>query len=285
MKSMIFKAQNPMFNQQTRILKFSKSIICKRCLTVLLPILILVFVSSSCVTQRKMEYLRPVGTSTSTFNVAQPAENKVIVPGDELYIQVYSFTNNIASSVGSEGTSTNITPYSAAIISYKVSHDSSIMFPLVGTVKIAGNTITGAELKLQTLLTSYLNNPSVNIKLVNTNISVIGEVSHPGNYAYTNAPLNIFQALSLAGDITEFGDRANVRIIRQKDKKVEVYTLNLTGSDIITSKYFFLEANDVVYIRPMKSRIWGISKFPYELLFSAVSSIILVLTYQRTVGK
>ena len=250
----------------------------------LLPVLVMVFLSS-CVTQRKMEYMRTLGLGNSQFEVVKNNENKSLLPGDELYIQVYSFTNNIASSIGTEGTSSNITPYSAAIISYKINHDSTIMFPLIGMYKIAGYTIPQAEQRLQSMLTSYLNNPSVNIKIVNTNISIIGEVAHPGNYTYTNAPLNIFQALSLAGDISQFGDRQNVRIIRQKDKHVDVFTIDLNTADIITSKYFFLEANDVIYVRPLKRRIWGLEKFPYELVFSAISSTILILSYQKTFGK
>lgn len=239
----------------------------------------------ACVTQKSMEYLYSDGYGNMQFNVSQNNENKILVPGDELYIQVYSFSNNVANSIGTEGTSTNITPYSASIISYKIASDSSIIFPLAGSIKIAGVTISKAELHLQSLLSSYLNNPSVNMKLVNTNISVVGEVAHPGNYAYTNVPLNIFQALSLAGDITLYGDRANVRIIRQKDKKVDVFTVDLKSTDVITSKYFFLESNDVIYVRPLKRRIWGIDKFPYEIMFSAISSVILILSYQKTYGK
>ena len=236
----------------------------------------------SCVSQRKIEYLQSHNSKGGKFEIPKNVENRVIRPGDELYVQVYSFTNNITSSIGTEGGSTNITPYSATLVSYKVNKDSIIMFPLIGKISIAGLTIVEAEAKIKSLLNSYLNNPSVNIKIVSTNISVIGEVAHPGNYSYTNVPLNIYQALSLAGDITEYGDRTNVRIVRNTDKNVEVINLDLTKEEVINSKYFYLESNDVIYIRPLKRRVWGITRFPYEILISAISTTAVLLTYIQT---
>lgn len=238
---------------------------------------------SSCVTQRKSEYLRSTEAPYSEYNVTLTNENRTLVPGDELYIQVSSFTSSSASggnsSAGAETSATNITPFSAVLVSYKINKDSTIIFPLIGTVKIAGKTIPQATSLIQSLLTSYLNAPSVNMKLVNINISVLGEVKNPGNFTYTNQPLNIFQALSYAGDVTEYGDRSFIKVIRQKDKKVVVYILDLTKNDIITSKNFYMESNDVIFVRPLKSKIWGMDKFPYEMMFSAISAIILVVTY------
>lgn len=237
---------------------------------------------ASCVSQRKIEYLQTQNSTGGKFEIPKNIENRIIRPGDELYIQVYSFTNNITSSVGTEVGSTNITPYSATLVSYKVNKDSIIMFPLIGKITVAGLTLVETEAKMKSLLASYLNNPSVNIKIVSTNVSVIGEVAHPGNYTYSNIPLNIYQAISFAGDITEYGDRTSVRIVRNNDKNVEVIYLDLTKEDVIKSKYFYLESNDVIYVRPLKRRVWGITRFPYEILISAISTTAVLLTYIQT---
>ncbi len=235
----------------------------------------------SCVPQRQIEYLHTKEMSDKQVNLYKDMDSRLIRPGDELYIQVYSFSNNISSPVGAESSTMAVTPYSASLLSYKVDKDSSIIFPLIGRVAIAGLNIHHAELNLKSRLESYISHPSVKIKLVNTNISVMGEVSHPGNYTYTNTPLNIFQALSLAGDISEYGDRKHVRIIRNNDQNVGIGYIDLTTEDIIKSKYFYLEANDVIYVRPLKRRFWGVNRFPFEILISTASIIAtLMITYK-----
>jgi polysaccharide biosynthesis/export protein len=230
---------------------------------------------SSCVSQKKIEYLQPDNRDSKT-EVTNPAVmNTTIQPGDELFIQVYSFDTNTAS--GSFNAS--LSPYSAAILSYTVNKEGFIIYPLLGEVKLEGLTLSDAENQIKKQLDSYLNHPSVNIKKVNTNVSVIGYVAHPGNFNYSNAKLNVFQALSLAGDITDYGDRKNVYILRTINDKVKTITIDLTKSDVPLSPYFYLESNDVVYVRPLHARKWGILNFPvaFTLLLSSISTTALLI--------
>lgn len=246
-------------------------------------IFILVLGLVSCVPQRRLEYLRNAETKGTQPVVVKTEETRIIQNGDDLYIQIYSFSNSATSSIGGQEGSTNITPYSAALVSYRVGKDSCIIFPLIGKIKVAGKTIPEAEQFITNALIQYLNNPSVNIKFVNTNISVLGEVRNPGNYTYSNYPLNIYQALSFAGDITQFGDRKHVKIIRNNNGHVEIAFLDLTKKDIINSPYFYLEANDVIYVNPLQRRFWAFDRMPFELILSAISSTVLVVSFIRQV--
>ncbi len=231
----------------------------------------------ACVPQRQSEYMQTRQYQDQKINIYKDIDSRQLEPGDELFIQVYSFNNNISSPVGSETSSQTATPYSSTLQSYKINKDSSIIFPLIGKIVLAGITIQDAETRLKSTLKTYLNSPSVKIKLVNTNISIVGEVAHPGNYPYTNTPINVFQALSLAGDISEYGDRKHVRVIRNNNQNVEIAFLNLTDEDIVKSKYFYLEANDVIYVRPLKRKFWGINHFPFEILISTASVIATII--------
>lgn len=233
----------------------------------------------SCVPQRKIEYFQFKNLKDNDLATIKNDDSRKIQIGDELHIQVYSYSGSVSGSVGNETNANSITPYGAALLSYKVNDKGDILYPLAGNVSLEGLTITEAELKLKTVLTSYLNSPSVIIKLVNTNISILGDVKNPGNYVYSNSPLNIFQAISLAGDINEYGDRKNVRIMRNNNGNIEIVNLDLTKKEIFQSKYFYLEPNDVIYVRPLKRRHWGINQVPFELVLSALSTTILVMSF------
>jgi polysaccharide biosynthesis/export protein len=235
----------------------------------------------SCVPQHKIEYFQFRNLKNNEFAAIKNPENRKISIGDELHIQAYSYSGAVSGSVGNETNANSITPYGAALLSYKVNDQGEIIYPLVGNVNLVNLTITEAELKLKTLLISYLNSPSVVIKLVNTNISVLGDVKVPGNYVYSNSPFNIFQAISLAGDINEYGDRKNIRLMRNVNGNIEIVNLDLTKNEILQSKYFYIEPNDVIYVRPLKRRRWGINQVPFELVLSAISTTILVVSYVK----
>ena len=250
-------------------------------LAALIPVALLLCIMLSCVPQRQSEYMRTEKYKDESINLFKDIDSRLLKPGDELFIQVYSYNSTGANPVGNESNGINVTPYSSTLQSYKINKDSSIIFPLVGKIVVAGYNIQDAENCLKAKLSSIWNSASVKIKLVNTNISIVGEVYHPGNYTYTNTPVNIFQALSLAGDISEYGDRKHVRIIRNNNQNVEIAFLDLTDENIVKSKYFYLEANDVIYVRPLKRKFWGMNRFPFEILISTASVVVSLLILSK----
>jgi polysaccharide export outer membrane protein len=111
---------------------------------------------------------------------------------------------------------------------------------------------------LQHLLQSSLKDPLVNIRFLNYKITVLGEVARPGTFTVPNQQITLLQALGMAGDMTIFGKRVNVMVIREKDGKRQFGRINMNNSrSLFESPYYYLQQNDVVYVEPRKSKIWN----------------------------
>ena len=139
---------------------------------------------------------------------------------------------------------------------YLVDNKGNIDFPIIGNIHIGGLTKSEAEQLIKDKLqTSFREVPIVTVRMVNYKISVIGEVAHPGTFTISNEKVNIFEALAMAGDMTVYGIRDKVKLIREDNQgKREIITLNLNDSDIINSPYYYLQQNDILYVTPNKTK-------------------------------
>ena len=135
---------------------------------------------------------------------------------------------------------------------YLVDNNGNIDFPVLGTLHIGGLTKSQAENMIKEKLKTYIKeNPIVNVRMANYKISVMGEVAHPGTFTITNEKVNIMEALAMAGDMTVYGQRDKVKLIREDAQgNRQVIPLNLNDADIIVSPYYYLQQNDVVYVEP-----------------------------------
>lgn len=166
--------------------------------------------------------------------------------------------------------------------SYIVDNKGEINLPVLGSVQIAGlsEQVAGEKIKQQ-LMEKYLKEViSVDVRIINYQVSILGEVTRPGRYPVENGKVNIFQALSLAGDMTIYGDRKEVKLLRELENgNKEVITLDLNNIDIVNSPYFYLQQGDVLYVQPNKARAQssGISSGT-TIWFSVVSVLTSVAT-------
>ena len=152
-----------------------------------------------------------------------------------------SATSNIATSGGSLQT-------------YLVDNNGCIDFPVVGTLQVGGLTKSMCEKLIHDKIKRYMNaeeNPIVTVRMSNYKISVIGEVNRPGMFTVGNEKINIFEALAQAGDLSIYGVRDRVKLIRENAKgRKEIHTINLNDANIVNSPYYYLQQNDVVYVEP-----------------------------------
>lgn len=143
-----------------------------------------------------------------------------------------------------------------ALQTYLVDNDGNIEFPVLGTLNVGGLTKSECEQMIHGKIMPYLNvneNPVVTVRMSNYKISVLGEVNKPGMFTVNNEKINIFEALAQAGDLTIYGVRDRVKLIRENSNgRKEVFTLNLNDAEIIKSPYYYLQQNDVVYVEPNK---------------------------------
>jgi polysaccharide export outer membrane protein len=158
---------------------------------------------------------------------------------------------------------------------YSIGDQGHINIPIVGKVKVDGLTVNEAETLVQTEIDKYLNNASAEVKLVSFKISVLGEVNNPGYYLVYNGQANLLEALSMAGDITPFGNRNDIKLIRQTGEGSEVIMLDLTNSELMHSKYYFLLPNDVIYVEPNEEQIKRSNLEPLTVVFSALTTLAL----------
>ncbi len=133
---------------------------------------------------------------------------------------------------------------------YLVDESGSINFPVIGKIVLKGLTKEQATEKMTNLIKDHVKNPIVNIRFVNFKVTVIGEVNQPSTFITATEKINILEALGLAGDMTAFGKRENVLVIREKDGQRTTTRVNLNNKDVLNSPFFYLQQNDIVYVEP-----------------------------------
>lgn len=188
-----------------------------------------------------------------------------IQPGDVLSVQVNSlnpeassFFNPYASFTLSERTAQAPMVASTAplqpVTGYLVDNTGTIELPVLGKVKVAGKTAAQVKEQLRESLREYLKEPTVNIRNLNFRISVMGEVARPSLFTIPNEQITLLEALSLSGDVTIYGRRDNVLVIREENGKRTFARIDLTQRNLFSSPYYYLHPNDVVYVEPGRVR-------------------------------
>lgn len=252
--------------------------------TLLILILFVTFLFSSCVSHRNLEYLRDKdkrGEMTLSYTEAKIPDYK-LKPNDELNINIKSLDDpltNVFQTLGNQQINSGYTtPYSASLTSYMIDKTGYIQLPVIGNMHVKDKTIPEVISMLQDSLNNILSSPTVTIKLVNRYISVLGEVARPGNFSYAYEKLNIFDALGMAGDVTTYGDRNEVILVRNENGKNMRINIDLTSAELMASEYYYLRPNDMIYVKPMNKKFWGLAQFPWTVLLSTISTAILVYT-------
>jgi len=241
------------------------------------------FMFASCIPQKKMLYMQVKNESDtlSSFNNERKIDYRV-QPGDNLYIRVVTLDEKTTLLLNplSGGGSTNVaSDASVYLTSYTVNEKGYLDFPMTGEIFVKNMTIEEVKTILQDNLQLYMKEFVVIVKLVNYNITMLGEVQKPGQYKIYQENINLFEAVSMSGDLTDFANRNKVAIIRQIKTGSEVVYVDMTKRDILLSEYYYLKPNDIVYVQPVKGKQFTFANFPYAIVFGFISSTILVLSY------
>jgi polysaccharide export outer membrane protein len=168
---------------------------------------------------------------------------------------------------------------SSNIIGYLVNEKGNLNFPFVGLINVAGLTTDQASKKIQDALNDYISNTAVVVKYIDNKVSIIGEVQRQGVYTFTQEKLNIYEALSLGGGLTRYGDHKNIVLIRQEGEKVMHYRLNLSDSKIAAKDYYYILPNDVIVVEPLKAVSSSYSNITFTTILSSITTLIAVLLF------
>ncbi|MDL2262894.1 polysaccharide biosynthesis/export family protein [Bacteroidales bacterium OttesenSCG-928-I21] len=244
----------------------------------------------SCGSTKTIPYLQT--DDPMEFKDEQGLYDARIKPKDLLTIVVSTY-DKVASqpfNLTMPAVSTNVTTIGtqATLLPYLVDNDGTIEFPVLGKIKVIDKTKTELEKMLKEALRAYLTEePVINVRLVNYKISVLGEVNRPNSFTVANEKINVLEALALAGDLTIFGKRENIKLIRERaDGNSEIALLNLNDPNIINSPHFYLQQNDILYVEPnkVKARNSRISSST-TIWFTVLSTLTSIASLMVTVFK
>ena len=247
-----------------------------------------VLAMSSCVTQKRMTYMREVTAETadSINKHFVPSAEVTIKPADAITIFVSALDQeavapyNLPTVAFNDPTTTQVktTPM---LMTYRVNEEGDIEMPVLGKLHVAGLVRAEVEELIKTALEKQVLNPMVQVNLVSAKVSVLGEVARPGTVGISNGRLTVLEALAAVGDMTPYGRRDNVLISREVDGKMEFARIDMTSPELLTSPYYYLQQNDVIYVSPNKVR--AINSANVSLWLSTVSTLASAATVIVTI--
>ena len=255
----------------------------KKHLTSILTLGLCFITITSCVSRKKMVYFQDVSQLKERKSDYQ-TNNLKIRPDDVLTIRVsapemeaaipFNLTTSLASQMDMRG--------NTELETYLVSDEGTIEFPVIGTLEVQGLTNLQLAEKITERIKGYVQDPIVNVRIRNFQVSVLGEVNNAGTFDVEDDHLTVTKALAMAGDLTIHGRRDNILIVGEDNGEKTYAYLNLTDADVVNSPHYYLRQNDVVYVEPRAQRqqaagSTGIAS-TYLGIISVVASLILLIT-------
>jgi len=258
-------------------------------------VLALVILISSCAKQKDFVYFQANPSQDSTQMLAA-LESKNYIPilhtDDIISIQISAVDPEVvkpfnmgqssfsSSALNSNNPNNSGSSGSSSASGYLIDANGMIDFPVLGSLKMAGLNRMEATEMIKARLKTYVNNPIVNIRILNYKVTVLGEVKNPGVYSIPHERITLPEALGLAGDLTIAGVRKNILVIRDDNGKKTETRIDLTSKDVFNSPVYYLNQNDLVYVEPSKARIQSSTPTVQfgSLIVTSASLIINVLT-------
>ena len=257
-----------------------------------LNLLLFIGIFSSCQTTKNVSYFQDIPDSSRISLPTANYKQLTIQPNDILSVNIQTMDpsanaifNQTPSPVFSQlsgglGTATmNAGSPSTSTSGYLVGLDGMIEVPLLGQIKVEGATTFIAADSIRNRASLLYKQPSVNVRFANLKINVLGEVLKPGTYVLTNEKNTIFDAIGLAGDLTIFGKRENVLLIRDSAGKSNFIRFSLESKDLVNKDFFYLRQNDIIYVEPNKSKVESMDSYRYRnyTIYAALLSVLIVL--------
>ena len=238
--------------------------------------LVITLVFSSCA-KRNLVYFSDIKPDANFSTHIPEIIEPIIRPDDLLKITVTSLSpeSNLLFNAGVLNPTGLRIPESLNE-GYLVDRDGEINFPVLGKVKLAGLTKPEAIEEMSFRLSEHVKNPIVNIRFLNFKVTVIGEVNNPSSFTVPTEKITILEALGMAGDLTPYGRRENILVIREKDGMRTATRFNLNKQDILNSPYYYLQQNDVIYVEPDDIKAVQASTNQRSLTLLGISASLII---------
>ena len=237
---------------------------------------------TSCASRKEIVYFQD-SDSMDLMEIDQKFE-PVIESNDILHITISSIDEEVIRpfqrNLGDNGNNQN--NLNQGLKGYLVDSNGEIQFPVLGSINVAGKTRNQVKDQLGMMISEYVREVVVDVRIMNFKVTVLGEVNNPGVYTIEDERVTLPEALGLAGDLSEDGRRENITIIREENGKRHVKKLDITQSEFFSSPFFYLKQNDIIYVEPSNKGVKKsgfIPDIPALLsLFTVVLSVVVLVT-------
>ncbi|KQR91857.1 sugar transporter [Chryseobacterium sp. Leaf180] len=240
---------------------------------------------ASCTARQELNYMKDIENVALENSVKN--SRSTLQPGDQLIITVsakdldvvkpfnqnYSSTATVAQYTQASGNN-QFQPVPASGPTYQVDTDGNIDFPQLGSVNTKGENVESFKRKLVDGISKYVKEPVVEVRLINFKIAIMGEVNKPGTYVIPDGTVTLPQALALAGDLTTFGVRNNILLVRTVDGKITQERIDFSSAKFFNSPSYYLKQNDLIYVQPNSVRERAARIDPNTGLYISVASVI-----------
>jgi len=245
----------------------------------LLLSLILLSTLASCVSKKQILYLQDIEKMAA--NSEAMFSTPVIQPNDVLSISVTAFDMEAAAPFNlimpartvQEATNSS----SRELQGYLVSQEGTIEFPVLGTIKVGGLSRQELIEKMKKEIQLYIKDPIVNVSISNYKVTVLGEVARPGTYNIPDERITLLEALGRAGDLTIYGKRTQIILLREQEGVKTHTILDITKSDFLNSPYYFLKQNDVIYVQPNNAQVNSAAYNRNSSVYISIASVLISL--------
>ena len=242
-----------------------------------LLILVVVGIASSCASRKNLILLQDPGSKEAANAFPNKGKSSYkIHKGDNLYIKIYSVDEKTAKFFQADLPNL-FNPTYMFLNSYTVDEEGYIHISFINKLLVEGLTLEEAKAQIQKTFNEYFKETTVVLKLVNFQVTVLGEVNSPGSFTIDKEQINLFQAIGLAGGMKDFGNGRKVVLVRQTDTGSEITPIDLTDRNILASENYYLMPNDIIYVEPVKAKSYFYGSNTTTVVFSSLTTILLLL--------
>lgn len=235
---------------------------------------------SSCLQSRYAYYMQNKIVDGKVYKTF-PKKYKV-QPHDILYIRITGSNQEVVEQFNMDN-NMNSMHYSEPALyihNYLVNDSGYIVLPVLGKISVIGDGLEEIQQHIQMKIDAYIKNALAIVKLVGFKISIFGEVQNPGVYSVADR-VNIFELISRAGDITVYGNKKKALLIRETGEGSQTFTIDLTDNNIIASDFYYLQPNDIIYVKPVRTKALRQETSNITGILSVITALILVVNFFR----
>ncbi len=244
--------------------------------------LLLIILSNGCIPQKETVYLQDKSENKGYQNpyheLTSITERYILRPNDQLHIQVNTSNPKLSEFFNPSRQSGGNTQQSQSLYVYPIDDEMNIDFPFVGKINIDGCNLQKAKKKMEEALIPFVSDAHVKMRLANNSFVILGEIQKPGRIDMGKEQITIYEAIALAGDIPTFGKRKEIKIVRPSGESYETFFVDITDNNLVGSDEYYVYPNDLIYVRPMKAKSFGIGETLSLGIVSSLLAIYLTIT-------